>query len=63
MATLDLEENEEENFGQCTETEIQSKQEIDCNQLTSHLSKSHTHQEDHEQTSETHIGEEKHDKH
>ena len=46
MATLDLEENNVENLGQCTKIETQSEQEIECSQLISHLSQVHApHQE------------------
>ena len=36
MATLDSKENDVENFGQCTETETQSEQEIECSQMIIH---------------------------
>ena len=41
MATLDSEENDVENFGQCTETETQSEQEIEFSQLISHPPQAH----------------------
>ena len=46
MANLYIEENEEETFGQCTESETQSKQNQDYKQLTGHLAELHTHHEE-----------------
>ena len=46
MATLELEENEEGNPRQCTETEIRSEEKIEGNQLTGHPSQTHTSHEE-----------------
>ena len=45
MATLDSEENDIGNSEQCTETKTQNEPETECNQPTSHLFDSHTHDE------------------
>ena len=46
MSTLDIEENEEETFGQCIESKTQSKQNQDYEYLNGHLSELHTHHEE-----------------
>ena len=46
MATLDSEEKYVETYWQCTKSETQSEQEIECSHLMSHPSQAHTpHQE------------------
>ena len=46
MATLDIEENERENFEQCTESETQSEQNQDYKLQINHHSELHTHHEE-----------------